>query len=69
MLMLHSAHFYFLTACISLATVQVQHLDSPERLAFGSASLPRIASKRQHSVPFLLADLVTRCSFCLLGRC
>ena len=35
-----SLHFYFLTARIPLAAAQVQHLGSPERLAFGSAPLP-----------------------------
>ena len=39
-----SLHFYFLTARIPLAAAQVQHLISPERLAFGSAPLPRVAS-------------------------
>ena len=34
-----SLHFYFLTARIPLAAAQVQHLGSPERLAFGSAPL------------------------------
>ena len=56
-----SLHFYFLTARIPLAAAQVQHLGSPERLAFGSAPLPRVAKKRpRHSVPFSLADLITR---------
>ena len=54
-------HFYFLTARIPLAAAQVQHLGSPERLAFGSAPLPRVAKKRpRHSLPFSLADLITR---------
>ena len=56
-----SLHFYFLTARIPLAAAQVQHLGSPERLAFGSAPIPRVAKKRpRHSVPFSLADLITR---------
>ena len=56
-----SLHFYFLTARIPLAAAQVQHLGSPERLAFGSAPLPRVAKKRpRRSVPFSLADLITR---------
>ena len=56
-----SLHFYFLTARIPLAAAQVQHLGSPERLAFGSAQLPRVAKKRpRHSVPFSLADLISR---------
>ena len=43
------------------ARAQVQHLISPERLAFGSAPLPRVAKKRpRHSLPFSLADLITR---------
>ena len=41
-----SLHFYFLTARIPLAAAQVQHLDSPERLVFGSAPLPPVAKKR-----------------------
>ena len=56
-----SLRFYFLTARIPLAAAQVQHLISPERLAFGSAPLPRVAKKRpRHSLPFSLADLITR---------
>ena len=56
-----SLHFYFLTARIPLAAAQVQHLGSPECLAFGSAPLPRVAKKRpRHSLPFSLADLITR---------
>ena len=56
-----SLHFYFLTVRIPLAAAQVQHLGSSERLAFGSAPLPRVAKKRLwHSVPFSLADLITR---------
>ena len=55
-----SLHFHLLTACIPLATAQVQHLDSPERLVFGLAPVPPVAEKRlRHSVPFLLADLIT----------
>ena len=55
-----SLHFYFLTARIPLAAAQVQHLDSPERLVFGSAPLPPVVKKRpRHPVPFLLADLIT----------
>ena len=46
-----SLHFYFLTARIPLAAAQVQHLSSLERLAFGSAPLPRVAK----ATPALLA--------------
>ena len=55
-----SLQFYFLTARIPLAAAQVQHLISPERLAFGSAPLPRVAKRPRHSSPFSLADLITR---------
>ena len=55
-----SLYFYFLTARIPLAAAQVQHLGSPERLAFGSAPLPRVAKKRPRQfVPFSVADLIT----------
>ena len=55
-----SLRFYFLTARIPLATAQVQHLISPERLVFGSAPLPRVAKRPPHSAPFSLADLIAR---------
>ena len=56
-----SLRFYFLTARIPLAAAQVEHLISPERLAFGSAPLPRVAKKRpRYFLPFSLADLITR---------
>ena len=55
-----SLRFYFLTARIPLATAQVQHLISPERLVFGSAPLPRVAKRPRHAAPFSLADLIAR---------
>ena len=55
-----SLRFYFLTARIPLATAQVQHLSSPERLVFGSAPLPRVAKRPRHAAPFSLADLIER---------
>ncbi len=55
-----SLRFYFLTARIPLATAQVQHLSSPERLVFGSAPLPRVAKRPRHAAPFSLADLIAR---------
>ena len=55
-----SLRFYFLTARIPLATAQVQHLISPERLVFGSAPLPRVAKRPRHAAPFSLVDLIAR---------
>ena len=55
-----SLHFCFLTVRIPLATAQVQHLISPERLVFGSAPLPRVATRPRHAAPFSLADLIAR---------
>ena len=55
-----SLRFYFLTARIPLATAQVQHLSSPERLVFGSAPLPRVAKRPRHAASFSLADLIER---------
>ena len=48
-----SLRFYFLTARIPLATAQVQHLSSPERLVFGSAPLPRVAKRPRHAAALL----------------
>ena len=55
-----SLRFYFLTARTPLATAQVQHLSSLERLVFGSASLPRVVKRLRHAAPFALADLIER---------
>ena len=46
-----SLHFYFLTARIPLAAAQVQHLSSLERLAFGSAPIPRVAKAQRSTQP------------------
>ena len=55
-----SLHFYFLPVRIPLATAQVEHLSSLERLMFGSASLLRVIKRPRHAAPFALADLIER---------
>ena len=55
-----SLHFYFLLARTPLSDVEVGHLTSPNRLVFGSASIPKLPTKRpQQQPPTSLAALVS----------
>ena len=55
-----SLHFYFLLARTPLSEVEVCHLTSPTRLAFGSAPIPKLPTKRpRQQPPTSLAALVS----------
>ena len=55
-----SLHFYFLLARTPLSEVEVGHLTSPTRLAFGSAPIPKLPTKRpRQQPPTSLAALVS----------